>query len=239
MMKKISNREEANNYYKTINSGVNDFAKETKARPSEIHKYLSRNGKFFLKRLGLDDVSGIENVLNDVLLHRKHIEDDKVINFESFSKLNENILEVGLPTIEHEKVLADLFNTSVGHVESLDSNLHLFKVNDFGKDIYCVIFNKEEMGNIKSNLIEKIKSDILSKVVSLGSIDSVSIDPLKLWISDIVDESTLYERVSSLVSESLILEFVLSSINSSLVYSIEKGRFQNFKEHNSFSVWWT
>ena len=52
-MKKISNREEANKYYKLVNNAINDFMGETKARPSEVHKYLTKNGVKFLKKLEL------------------------------------------------------------------------------------------------------------------------------------------------------------------------------------------
>ena len=93
-MKKISNREEANNYYKLLNSAIDEFSNKTKSRPSEMHKYLSNNKKVFLKRLELDDVDGVEGVLNDILLHKKHMEDDKVITFEKYSKLNENLFEI-------------------------------------------------------------------------------------------------------------------------------------------------
>lgn len=238
-MKKISNREEANNYYKLVSNGVEEFAKQTKARPSEIHSYLSKNGKVFLKRLEVDEVSGIENVLQDVLLHRKHMEDDKVVTFESFSKVNENLFDVGLPTVEHEKVLADIFSTSLGHIDTIDSNLHFFKINDFGKEIYSIIFSSEEITKIKENLKSKLTEDIISKVLTINSIDSVYIDPIKFWISDCVDESKLNEIVNSKLSSSLVLNFIVDSFNKSLSFPVEVSKFSNYKEVNGFSVWFS
>ena len=236
-MKTISNREEANNYYKIVNSAVDDFQKKTKARNSELHNYFKRNGKSFLKRLEVSDVIGIENVLNDVLLHKKHLEDDKVITFESFSKLNENTINIGSPSVEHEKVLADLFSTSLGHIEILDPQLHLFKINDFGKDVYAIILNESEISKLKEMFIGQIKEDLFSKVVSVSEIQNVSIDPLKFWLSDILDETKVMESINSKVSKDLVFNFIKESFSSVVGVNYDLESFSFFKEHSGFFIW--
>jgi hypothetical protein len=239
MMKKISNREEANKYYKLVNNAINDFMGETKARPSEVHKYLTKNGAKFLKRLEISDVEGIDSVLNDVLLHRRHMEDDKVITFESFSKLNESSINVGSPTVEHEKVLADIFNTSLGHIDVLDPQLHLFKISDFGKDIFAIIFNESEITKIKEELIIKIKDEVTSKVINVSDVDGVSISPIKFWLSDILDETKLSESINSKISSDLVFDFIKSSFSNEVSLSYNLGQLNSFKEYSGFSVWFS
>ncbi len=238
-MKKISNREEANKYYKLVNNAINDFMGETKARPSEVHKYLTKNGAKFLKRLEISDVEGIDSVLNDVLLHRRHMEDDKVITFESFSKLNESSINVGSPTVEHEKVLADIFNTSLGHIDVLDPQLHLFKISDFGKDIFAIIFNESEITKIKEELIIKIKDEVTSKVINVSDVDGVSISPIKFWLSDILDETKLSESINSKISSDLVFDFIKSSFSNEVSLSYNLGQLNSFKEYSGFSVWFS
>jgi hypothetical protein len=239
MMKKISNREDANKYYKLVNNAINDFMGETKARPSEVHKYLTKNGVKFLKRLEISDVEGIDSVLNDVLLHRRHMEDDKVITFESFSKLNESSINVGSPSVEHEKVLADIFNTSLGHIDVLDPQLHLFKISDFGKDVYAIIFNESEISKIKEDLIIKIKDEVTSKVMNVSDVDGVSISPIKFWLSDILDETKLSESINSKISSELVFDFIKSSFSNEVSLSYNLGQLNSFKEYSGFSVWFS
>ena len=238
-MKKISNREDANKYYKLVNNAINDFMGETKARPSEVHKYLTKNGVKFLKRLEISDVEGIDSVLNDVLLHRRHMEDDKVITFESFSKLNESSINVGSPSVEHEKVLADIFNTSLGHIDVLDPQLHLFKISDFGKDVYAIIFNESEISKIKEDLIIKIKDEVTSKVMNVSDVDGVSISPIKFWLSDILDETKLSESINSKISSELVFDFIKSSFSNEVSLSYNLGQLNSFKEYSGFSVWFS
>jgi hypothetical protein len=238
-MKKISNREEANKYYKLVNNAINDFMGETKARPSEVHKYLTKNGVKFLKRLELSDVEGIDSVLNDVLLHRRHMEDDKVITFESFSKLNESSINVGSPTVEHEKILADVFNTSLGHIDVLDPQLHLFKISDFGKDVYAIIFNESEIGKVKEDLKVKIGSELSSKVMQVNDVEGITIDPVKFWLSDILDESKVLEVINSKISSDMVFNFIKSSLFKSTSLDFDLGRFDNFKEYSGYFIWFS
>ena len=103
----------------------------------------------FLERSGLKDVQGIKRVVSDVLEHRRNMELDldKVMKFESFNSLNESVLNLKDSTVEHEKVLADYYKTSLSHVDPIDKNLHLYLVSDFGKKVYCDIDRIGELMN--------------------------------------------------------------------------------------------
>jgi hypothetical protein len=238
-MKKISNREEANNYYKVINTAVDDFISKTKARPSEVHKYLNKNGKSFLKRLEVDEIEGMQNILNDVLTHRKGMEDDNIFTFENFSKLNENLFNVGNPTVEHEKYLADMFNTSLGHIYIVDPQLHLFKINDFGKLVYSVVFSNTEILKIKEELKEEMVNDILSKTISLQFVSGVLVDKLSFNLSDFAKSTDVQEVVTSKLSKDFVLKYIESAIlNQFGVLSVlNLNKSLSIQESDNFVVW--
>lgn len=234
-MKKISNRDSANQYYQLINKEVDDFSHKTKARSSEIHRYLSKNGKKFLKRLDLSDVVGIENVLQDVISHRKHMEDDQVITFESFAELNESIDFVGSPSLEHEKVLSDLFNTSLGHIDLVDSQTHLYRINDFGNYIYVVIFNQFEIEKFKNSLISKLVDGVKNSTVEVGKVQLFSFDNISFLCNDFVDDSLLTQLVGSKVSSEFVYSFIESLISSSSELSTITDF--NRRDVGSYKVW--
>jgi len=167
------------------------------------------------------------------------MEDDKIITFESFSKLNESSINVGSPSVEHEKILADVFNTSLGHIDVLDPQLHLFKISDFGKDVYAIIFNESEINKIKESLKIGIKSEVSSKMVQITDVDGVSIDPIKFWLSDILDDSKVVEVINSKISSKMVFDFVKSSLFDTPSLNFDLGRFDNFKEYSGYFIWYS
>lgn len=214
-MKKISNREEANDYYKIINKGVDEFVSKTKAMPSEVHKYLNKNKKRFLKQLELNDIDGIENVLGDVISHRKHLQDDKVVTFENFSKLNESFVELSKPSVEIEKILADKYNTSLGHIEIIDPQNHLYKINDFGKDVFCICLTHDDIVNLKLVICNKFIETIKSKVINISELVGFPMPSLKFWVSDFSSDNLLKDVISSKIDRNYIALFTFHNLQSS------------------------
>jgi hypothetical protein len=206
-MKKINNREEANQYYKKVNELVDDYIKNWKVKPTEIYSYFQRNMKSFLEKSGLSDVEGITRVVNDVLEHRRGMELDKVMKFESFSKISESILNIGNANVEHEKVLADYYQTSIGHIDLIDGDVHLYKINDFGKKVVAIIFSDEELKEIKENILDSLVEEAKNKVLSINEVDGVEIGiSFRFWLSDIFDESKYKDLCSSkLTNQNLLL----------------------------------
>jgi hypothetical protein len=219
-MKKISNRKEANTYYKIVNDAIDKFSNETKSTPSEIHRYLSRNGKSFLKRLEINDIEGIDSVLNDVLVHRKNIAEDNIMSFENFNTLNENILTLSPPTVEHEKVLADYFNTSLGHIDLLDPSVHLYSISDFGDKIFAIIIHESEIDVIRKEMCNNIKSEILSKTISISECKGVSINPIKFWVDDFSQSDLIDDYISSKVTDSHLFEFFIGGLSTTNSYDL-------------------
>lgn len=235
-MKKITNRKEANDYYKLIRKEVDDFIKKTKAKPNEVYRYITKNSNGFLDRIGLSEVVGIDSVLRDVISHKKNMEDDAIITFENFNKLNESIINIGSPKIEHEKVLADFFNTSLGHIDIEDPQNFLFKVNDFGNKILVCILNENDLEKINADLVNKITEKIRDFNCSINSVDNFKLsNNLTFRLSDILDLSELKYRVESKMSMEIILDIVKQNIEKTMQ---DKNAKLNYDTKSEFHIWW-
>lgn len=177
----INTREDANKYYQVINGLVDDYIDKWKVRPSNLKRYLqpgSERFNRFLERNGLKEIKGADRVLRDVIEDRESMEKDGVITFENFNlfeseefKLSslKQCLYKGIEksTRTHEKILADHFDTSLGHIDIVDSDKHIFSVDVWGKKSSVVIYSKEEIGTITENMLEYLFSEIKNKKVEL------------------------------------------------------------------------
>jgi hypothetical protein len=213
VMKRITNTDEANFYYKKVNELVDKYIKEHKIRPSELNRYLIKNLQSFLENSGISDVEGINRIVMDVIDHRNHMELDGVLTFESFKSLNENVTSIGNATVEHEKKLADYYNTSIGHVELLDDGMHLYKVSDFGEKIVAVIFSENELNKVYENIEKKILEENKKRALTISEVDNISLDDsIRIWIGDIISD----DKLKSILKEKLNKYFLLSIIKKSV-----------------------
>jgi hypothetical protein len=179
----INNREDANKYYQQINKLVDEYMESDKIRPSNLKRYLqpgSERFNKFLSRNNYKEVSGIDQVLADVIEDRVNMERDGVLTFENFkffesdefkiSSIRQCLYKgVGKADLNMEKALADIFDTNLGSITG-DSDRHLFKINDWnGKDVQVVIYSKEDLDVIYLNVIEHLYDEIKKKEVELTS----------------------------------------------------------------------
>lgn len=158
MAKKIENRKELSDYFKQVNKGIDKYTVDHKIKPSNLSKFIKNNGgtSKFVKDLGLSDISGINKVVDQALKSRLHMEKDGVLKFESFKLLeNQNqiekreyltlediYLQVNPSDIKHEKILADAFDVSLGHIEEVDTKKHQYSIN---KNIEAYIFTEDDI----------------------------------------------------------------------------------------------
>jgi hypothetical protein len=220
-MRKISNSEENNQYYKLVNQYIDEYM-EHNVRPSNLKKYFKNASKLetFLKKYELSDVDGIKRIVHDVLEDRWAAEKDGVMKFEKFI-LNEDLGNIKLKEadVNYEKVLADLYHSSVGHVEVVDKSEHKYKVTDFGKEIEVVIYSKEDIEDFKKSLLPILTQEANDEVVYLHGVElglksrkevkcKVSI-PIK----DIVSEEKLNSFLSELLKEKKLLDIITDFIN--------------------------
>lgn len=238
MKKKISNREEANLYYKRVNELVDDYIKSHKVKPSELYNYINKNMNSFLEDSNLSDIDGIINVVNDVITHRKNVEIDKVMKFESFNNLNEGILSINNSGIEHEKVLADCYETSLGHIEIVDSEKHLYKIKDFGKIKHAIIFSNDELTKVKENILSQLISESEKKILSIDKIDNISLPiSIRLWGSDIYDMNKLKNKFDEFLTFDNIIKIVKKNIEQDSESPSNEDRLVYIDKFNGFHIW--
>lgn len=200
-MRKISNTEEANSYYKVVNDIINGYIKDYKIRPSEIKRYIQKNMESILKRNNLDDVIGIKTVFNDVLDHHHNMELDSVIKFENF--IYENVDGVN---IQHEKVLADFYKTSIGHVTLKNNASRLYLIEDFGKKITCAIYSDTELNNVRASIVDGMLESMADKKATINSKDNI-INTI-ININDVLDSSKLKSVLLKSVDKNLVFKYI-------------------------------
>ena len=189
----INNREDANKYYKEINKLVDDYMESGKIKPSNLKNYMkpgSERSKKFLHRNNYKEVVGIDQVFSDVIEDRVNMERDGILKFENFKffesdefKISslEQCLYKGIEKADRnmEKALANVFRMDLGSIENtdiepylssvknIDTYKHLFKIDDWGKNIEAVIYTKEELDVIYLNVIEYLYEEIKKKEIEL------------------------------------------------------------------------
>lgn len=216
----INNREDANKYYQQVNELIDDYMDKWKVRPSSLKRFLpngSERFNKFLHRNNLKDVNGIEQVLSDVINDRVNMVKDGVLTFENFKVFESDEFKVSnlrqclykgieKADLNMEKVLADVFDTNLGSIDVVDSGKHIFKVNDWnGKDINVLIYSKEDLELIKSNLVDCLYDELTSKKVLLGGlidvslVDFVSQDGFTTMMNDQLSGDGLNDIISQLL----------------------------------------
>lgn len=239
-MKKITSREEANIYFNKVNVIVDDYINKHRIRPSEIYHYINRNYDSFLEETGLKEIDNIKLIVNNVLEHRLNMQKDQVMKFESFSLVKEDVMSITKPNIEHEKILADYFNTSVGHIECVDESLHMYLVNDLGVKKYAFIFSKEEIDVIKSNLLKELIKETSRKMISINEVNDRELGfSLRFWLSDIIDEDKFRDFCISKIGEDSVLKFITSFIlsSSNLLTQVSSERLKFSGEFHNYLIW--
>ena len=230
----INNREDANKYYQQINELIDDYMDEWKVRPSSLKRYLqpgSERFNKFLHRNNLKDVNGIEQVLSDVINDRANMVKDGVLTFENFKVFESDEFKVSnlrqclykgieKADLNMEKVLADVFDTNLGSIDVVDSGKHIFKVNDWnGKDINVLIYSKEDLELIKSNLVDCLYDELTSKKVLLGGLIDVS-------LVDFVSQDGFTTMMSNQLSG--------DGLNDIINHLLEMEAYESF---NGYQIW--
>lgn len=180
------NSEELNNYYNKVGELVDEYVEKWKIRPSQLKNYLKPGSKRFykfLERNKLSDVKGSEIILKDVIEDRYNMEIDGIYTFESFKYFESNefkidklkdILYKGIDKsgIELEKKLSDYFDVNLSSIDIVDSDKHLFKINDWHSDDWNVIcYNTEDLEIIRLNAISRMIDELNDTTLKLSKID--------------------------------------------------------------------
>jgi len=228
----ITNREEANEYYQRVNQLVDEYINEWGIRPSSLMNYLnpgSKRFKQFLARNGLNEISGTDKILRDVIEDRCALESDGVLTFENYKFIDENnqiesdiFKGIENSELSHEKSISDYFDIDLSSIDIVDSKKHLFKVIDWnGTDLLVVVFDKEDIDLIKFNIMESImdKTSKELKEVMPG---------VNIQLSEIIDSEKLNKKLESGLTEEIITRILSSELGEEWDFESKIGNFYLF-----------
>jgi hypothetical protein len=232
----INNKEDANRYYQVINGLVDDYLDKWKVRPSNLKRYLqpgSERFNRFLERNKLKDIKGASIILKDIIEDRESMEKDGVITFESFKMFESEEFKIqslkqclykGIEkaTQKMEKVLADYFDTNLGDIDIVDSDKHIFKLNDWENSEWeVVIYSKEEMDVILTNVVEHMYEELSKKKIELSQ--HISIE-----LYDLIKEDVFINKIQNILSDDMAKKLISDCLDN------------NFKfkdEFNDYFIW--
>ena len=213
----ITNSEEANKYYQVINQFIDEYTEKHKIKPSSLGKYLKNNAKLskFMERKGLKDIKNVDRVIKDVIDDRISLEKDTVITFENFKFFESNEYKVinlrqclykGIDgsNIHHEKILADHFDVSLSHINVVDSNKHIFKIESIQKDLECIIYTKEELEIIRENMKEHCLDQVFNKKIKLEGI-GINLD---VSVKDFIDKEKFTNHIDDILTINEVNEII-------------------------------
>ena len=232
----INNKEDANRYYQVINGLVDDYLDKWKVRPSNLKRYLqpgSERFNRFLERNKLKDIKGASIILKDIIEDRESMEKDGVITFESFKMFESEEFKIqslkqclykGIEkaTQKMEKILADYFDTNLGDIDIVDSDKHIFKLNDWENSEWdVVIYSKEEMDVILTNVVEHMYEELSKKKIELSQ--HISIE-----LYDLIKEDVFINKIQNILSDDMAKKLISDCLDN------------NFKfkdEFNDYFIW--
>jgi hypothetical protein len=212
----ITNREQANKYYTLINELVDNYIDKWKIRPSRLVSYLkpgSDRFNKFLMRNNLSEVKGADRILMDIIEDRASMEYDGVITFESFKLFESDIFKtasmkeclyrgIEKADLKMEKVIANYFDTSLGSIDVIDSDKHIFRLENWeGDNKNVIIYHDSDLDIINSNIVEHLFNNLSDKEIELTEKIKISLDKL-------IDKETFGEKIRSFLTDEKIIETI-------------------------------
>lgn len=210
------NRENINKFYAEVNDKIDEFfSKNISARA--INRYFFGSKKRygldkFIKREGWEDVEGIEKVIRDVVEDRL---EEKLMTFENYQEKMKNMVNFpDLVDTKVEKIIADLYRVSLGHIESNNNHLIITGLGE-SKEVY--LFGKDEMKKLILIVCNQIYNKIISKKFTFSLYD------INLELSNKIDkEKFITNTYSDLVKNKLHIVEVLITLETGEDYKFKK-----------------
>lgn len=230
----IKTSDELNKYYDIINKLIDDYIIKNKIKPSSLKRYLkpgSDKFKKFLIKNNLSDVKNIEVILNDVIEDRYNMEKDGILQFESYKlyesdtfrikSMSEALLKgINKANIEHEKVIADYYDTNLSEINIISSEDHQFKVNVWNSYNFVIIYSEEELSIIKENIKEFLYEEISNKTIDLN------ID-VTIKLLDLINKTNLEKQLDNILDENMVIKLITDYRS---IYKFEK-------KYNNYYIW--
>jgi hypothetical protein len=189
-----------------------------KIRPSNLKRYLqpgSERFKKFLIRNKLNEITGIDRVLSDVIEDRANMESDGVLTFENFKFFESDEFKIASmkqclykgiekADLNMEKVLADVFDTNLGSIDIVDSERHCFEIEETE---VAFIYSKEDIDIIESNIIDHLYDELCKK-------DVVLTDDISMNLSDLVGKEAFVKKLDEFFTEEFLLKLIGGLLDS-------------------------
>ena len=144
--------------------------------------------------------------------------------------------------ISHERILADLYSTSVGHVTAVSRKDHKYSVNDFGKKIDVVVYSKEDVSRFTNSLLPILIKDTKSQTIDIHKLDIglKSGKEVKCGISfqldKVASDEILKSYLSKVLTEDKLLEIIRSFINDYEILKSHKGYVYK-QDYKGYHIW--
>jgi len=237
-MVEIKNREEANKYYKLINNLIDDFIEMTNARPIEVYNYLKKHSNKFLENNDLKNVKGINRILSDVLDHRKSLQMDKIITFENYNSILEDIGDLKSKNTYKEKILSDFFHISSGHIDILNQDLNIYKIKDFEGETIVTILSESDLNLLRSNLIKLLKSRIENQNFNIDELTNEFLKGVgEIKISQIIDDSKLTNYLDGLIDLDGCIKYFQFYLLNILATNYSFTDLEFLGDSNGYKIW--
>lgn len=237
-MIEIKSREDANKYYKLVNKLVDEFVDKTKARPIEAYNYIKRNKNKFLERNELSEINGIEKILMDIIQHRKSLQMDKIITFENYNSIFENIGDLKSKNIYKEKVLADFFHISSGHVDAINQDLNIYKIKDFDNEFMVCILSDYDVSILKNNLKKLLTKRISDQNFNIDEMTGEFLqNDSQIKFSDLVDDTKLSNLLDNLIDLDSCLKYFQYYLLNNATLNLEVNSLEPLGNDNGYKIW--
>jgi hypothetical protein len=233
----INNREDLNKYSEIINKLIDNYIYDEGIRPSKLNNYLKRGSdkfKKFIIRNGLEGINKIEEILEYMIMDRVYMETDGILTLENFKIFESDHFKItslmqclykgiGKSDINAEKFLADHFDSNLSQIDIVDSDKHMFKIDNWENDnILVIIYNKDEMDIIKNNIKEYLIEQLSKEEVDLIGL------PIK--IEDIVDKSKTENHIESKLDDKRMEEIIFHIL-------LDMGISTKFEKVDDYYLW--
>lgn len=101
-------------------------------------------------------------------------------------KLEEFFYNIKLAGPKYKKILIDYYKSYDQYIDQLDKKKHYYKINDLSGDILgtervvfkCMIFDKEDIENIRENLVTFAMSEFYSEIPDSLDVFGIAMKPL-------------------------------------------------------------
>lgn len=144
-------------------------------------------------------------------------------------KLEDFLYNIKILTPKYTKVIIDYYKTYEQFVDVVDKRKHQYKVNDLSGDILnservvfkCVIFDKEDIENIRENIITFSLSEFYSDIPDSINVFGISMKPLSF-----IDKESVKYSFQQIVTFDTVLNIITSLSNLN---------YEN--EYNNYYIW--